>query len=122
MSEPTYHGDGTARGDWSQVYTNLDWVAQWMADRGYTDAEIAYVVAQPAVPAVTAEVALAPVEAPVEVPPVLEVFETGERVWTIPLNSVEPDTASEGDDRVGADDIGDTDDTDDPESTERVPA
>ncbi len=119
MSEPTYHGDGTARSDWSQVYTNLDWVAQWMADRGYTEAEIAYVVAKPALPTVAAEVALAPVEAPVEVPPLLEVFETGEPVWTIALNSVEPDTASEGDDPVRADD---TDDTDDPESTERVPA
>jgi hypothetical protein len=48
MSEPTYPGDTNAHGDWSQVYTNLDGVARWMAERGYTDAEVTYVVGEPA--------------------------------------------------------------------------
>jgi hypothetical protein len=84
MSEPTYQSDASARADWSRVYTNLDWVARWMADRGYSDSEIAYVVGQPATPAVGAEVE----PAPVNVPSVVEVLETGGPVWTMPLVTV----------------------------------
>ena len=75
MSEQTYPGDTSPGGDWSQVYTDLDWVARWMADRGYTDAEIGYVVDQPAIPAAAAEGAVAP-------------------VWRIRLDVVEQDAAS----------------------------
>jgi hypothetical protein len=100
MSEPTRRGDTCARTDWSQVYTNLDWVAGWMADRGYTDAEIAYVVARPASPTVDAEVAFAAVK----VPPLVDVFETGEPVGT----------TSSG--------VPGADDTDEAESSQQVPA
>ena len=44
MSEPTNEGGTSARADWSQVFTSLEWVEGWMADHGFTDAEIAYVV------------------------------------------------------------------------------
>lgn len=130
MSEPTYQAYATARGDWSKVYTNLDWVARWMADHGYTDAEVAYVVgAQPTVPAVVAEVVLAPVEtpveAPVEAPAPLDAVEADRPVWTIPLNVAEPTSASADDAPASSDDTDDTTDTDDitdQESTERLPA
>lgn len=114
MSEPTYQDHAPARGDWSQVFTNLDWVERWMADHGYTDAEIAYVVAKPVVPAVAAEVAVAPVEAT----PVAEVQPAGTAasVWTIPLHAAEPDIAAQAEAAV----IEDA--TDNPESTESVSA
>jgi len=73
MSEPTHQGDTGARADWSRVHTSLDWVAGWMAERGYSDAEIAYVVARPASPTVSTEVAFAAVE----VPPSVEVSAPG---------------------------------------------
>lgn len=126
MSEPTYRAYATTRGDWSKVYTNLDWVARWMADHGYTDAEIAYVVgAQPTVPAVVAEVVLAPVETPVEAPALLDAVEADRPVWTIPLNVAEPATTSSDDAPASSDDTDDTTDTDDitdQESTARLPA
>lgn len=116
MSEPTYRGDAPARGDWSQVYTNLDWVTRWMTDHGYTDAEVSYVVGQAAFPAAPADVTLARVEArvevPVEEPPVVEVGETGEPVWTIQLTVVEPDSATAKDAPVsGPADAGDQEPT-----------
>ncbi len=118
MSEPTFQGDVSARGDWSQVYTNLDWVARWMADHGYTDTEIAYVVDRPLGAAVATEVAPAPGEASVDVSPTAEVVETDEPVWTIPLTFAAPD-ASQEDAPVSSDG---TDETDEPESAESVSA
>jgi hypothetical protein len=49
MSDTTYPDDARTPGDWSQVHTGLEWVARWMADRSYTDAEIGYVVGEPSV-------------------------------------------------------------------------
>jgi hypothetical protein len=96
MSEPTYSDRAPARGDWSQVYTGLDWVAQWMNDHGYTDAEIGYVVgtsAVPQVPHVTVQPTLEPVDVPVDVPvdepvkdsPAPESVETEQTTWIVPL-------------------------------------
>jgi hypothetical protein len=63
MSEMTNPDDAPARGDWSQVYTGLEWVAQWMADRDYTGAEIDYVLGEAPVPAVAVEPTPQPVTA-----------------------------------------------------------
>ena len=110
MSEPTFQGDVSARGDWSQVYTNLDWVARWMADHGYTDTEIAYVVDRPLAAVVATEVTPAPIEVPVDVSPAPDAVETVESVWTIPLTFAAPD-ASEEDAPVSSDETDETDET-----------
>lgn len=113
MSEPTFQGDVSARGDWSQVYTNLDWVARWMADHGYTDTEIAYVVDRPLATVVATEVAPAPIEAPVDASPApeaVETVETVESVWTIPLAFAAPES-SEEDAPVSSDETDETDET-----------
>jgi hypothetical protein len=123
MSEPTYFGEASEHGAWSRVHTGLDWVARWMADRGYTDAEIAYVVGDPRVPAVPVEAlaAVDPVEAHVDEsadePVEAHVDESADEtidatdvvfaeqpVWTVPLGVVE----------AGAE----HDETDQPEATD----
>lgn len=127
MSEPTFQGDVSARGDWSQVYTNLDWVARWMADHGYTDTEIAYVVDRPLAAVVATEVAPAPVELTVDASPApaavetVDAVETVESVWTIPLAFAAPD-ASEEDAPVGSDETDEPDETDETESAESFSA
>ncbi|HEX2174472.1 MAG TPA: hypothetical protein VHG70_01060 [Nocardioidaceae bacterium] len=104
MSEPAFEGDAPVRGDWSQVFTGLDWVARWMAERGYSDAEISYVVERPTTPLRTVEV----VEA-ADVPGIIEAVEpaegdaadeadevvvlgaagAGQATWTVSLNTAE---------------------------------
>lgn len=83
MTQTAHHGDVSARGDWSRVHTDLDWVARWMAERGYSEDDVAYVLAPPAPPA--------PVPAPLpsheEAAPEV-VAASGERVWTIPLGGL----------------------------------
>lgn len=102
MSEPAFEGDAPVRGDWSQVFTGLDWVARWMAERGYSDAEISYVVERPTTPLRAVEVAEA-----IEVPgvsetaaaaegdvadeagevPVLGAVGAGQATWTVSLGT-----------------------------------
>jgi hypothetical protein len=79
MSEPAFEGDAPVRGDWSQVFTGLDWVARWMAERGYSDAEISYVVERPTTPLRAVEVTdVVPVTEVIAVTEVAEVTEAAE--------------------------------------------
>jgi hypothetical protein len=90
MNELTYPGDVPAHGDWSQVYTGLGWVARWMADRGYSDAEISYVVGggPSAVPYVNVATTPEPVEVPTPASVVAE-----QTAWRPHGESLEPRTA-----------------------------
>ncbi len=106
MSEPTYPGDAPVRGDWSQVYTGLDWVAQWMSERGYSEAEVAYVLDRP-VPVATPVVAVEPVAEAVEPEVDPEVAETEPEAES----DVESDVTAEP---VGADEDAEVGDNDAP--------
>lgn len=107
MSEPTYPGD-TPTGDWSRVYTGLDWVARWMADRDYTDAEIDYVVGPRAARSAPVP-AFAPADVPVEITPAPVVVEPEQTTWVVPLTVVDGDPAETDADAPA--DLADAEDT-----------